>query len=1109
MERTQRQKQIKAMRKFEKPGDASFRSFIEENLDEEDGDDRALKERILSFFGRNLEGLKRLHLYLVNEYAPDHDNIQSSGYQVDRLARVLIQAQSEVDSYITSTPSVDHADQTPLYDVFIESLLEEVLEETVSGERDNALTAFEAGYKDVGRCKEIKCIDEAFYALEIDEREEGAELDFDEGLREEVMRDLEQVEDPFKVEHAFDGEASELSEELVRKQLEVFRLQNEQFSEMRAKESSIQIKDYQANFRKIELLVNQAQDKERQIAQRIKDEEKLQRLHQLQKAQLEISRQQQEQAAGESKGPNPQDEADDLAQMIGKTPAQPQLAPVRGEGVAKRQALPTSSIYANLTRMEQLQALKDQDPQDAREESMSSSMSQMDDSEYQVGGPEQPEVFAVEDTEPLEDFDVVLPEANRAMTFPFELDVFQKRAILRLEQGDCVFIAAHTSAGKTVVAEYAIALSFKNMTKTIFTAPIKALSNQKFKDFKHKFEDVGITTGDVTINRDATCVIMTTEILRDITYKDVEFLKDVEWVIFDEVHYVNDAERGSVWEEVIVKLPDHIGIVMLSATFSNYFEFADWVGRTKNKRVYVQQTLKRPVPLEHHFIHQQNLSLVKLGEAPLNQQAVSTALAKYQQHRRAEMQQKNNKGGNPGKNIDIKAKQELAKKAGIDKQIAKGMGKEGGQGPNSQRKGASKYEHFFKNMKKVKAMNLLPCIVFFFSRAAVEELAFEADVEMDFIGDRERKEIKQFKKKALGRLEGTDRELPQVKKLEKLLEKGIGFHHAGMIPLLKEVVEILFTEGLLKVVFATSTFAIGLNMPARSVIFTQTMKFNKEARGQVPLDSMEYLQMAGRAGRRGQDDKGISLICLDHNFGFVPKLPDFEKMFSVDSKDVASQLKVTYKTNLNNCEGHDINALISSSFYQNASEQKKIQAMRGQQRLGARLRILQGLDCQCDSPDGIRRFFADFKQLQELNVSIQEGTKLKPIVFHICEVFTAELLLAKVIVLNHNQSQTLITGEVSQEYFTCLVLENRDDGHPLIPFEENKAFEEQLQMYVRRMKSRPLVSGYRHQIVQVRRGCFVRFFKNRVGGNGELQLLRMSKTGAFTLNQKDLRQMAE
>ena len=202
--------------------------------------------------------------------------------------------------------------------------------------------------------------------------------------------------------------------------------------------------------------------------------------------------------------------------------------------------------------------------------------------------------------------------------YPFELDVFQKRAVYRLEEGACVFVAAHTSAGKTVVAEYAIALSFKHMTKTVYTSPIKALSNQKFRDFKQKFDDVGILTGDVSINKEATCVIMTTEVLQNQVYADNDYLQDVEWVIFDEVHYIDDPERGSVWEEVIMKLPDHISIVMLSATFANYLEFTEWVGRTKKKKVYVQCTYQRPVPLEHFMIHSEKQTSIKRGENDLD-----------------------------------------------------------------------------------------------------------------------------------------------------------------------------------------------------------------------------------------------------------------------------------------------------------------------------------------------------------------------------------------------------------------------------------------------------------------------------------------------------------
>ena len=206
-----------------------------------------------------------------------------------------------------------------------------------------------------------------------------------------------------------------------------------------------------------------------------------------------------------------------------------------------------------------------------------------------------------------------VPEPAHA--FPFELDTFQKEAIYRLERNECVFVAAHTSAGKTVVAEYAFALATKHCTRAIYTSPIKTISNQKFRDFGKQF-DVGLLTGDVSIKADAPCLIMTTEILRSMLYRGADLIRDVEWVIFDEVHYVNDAERGVVWEEVIIMLPAHVGLVLLSATVPNVWEFADWVGRTKRKKVFVTGTTRRPVPLEHmlYFGGDKEEDFYKIGE---------------------------------------------------------------------------------------------------------------------------------------------------------------------------------------------------------------------------------------------------------------------------------------------------------------------------------------------------------------------------------------------------------------------------------------------------------------------------------------------------------------
>lgn len=188
-----------------------------------------------------------------------------------------------------------------------------------------------------------------------------------------------------------------------------------------------------------------------------------------------------------------------------------------------------------------------------------------------------------------------------AMEYKFELDIFQMQAILQLEQHNHVFVAAHTSSGKTVVAEYAIALSQKHMTRTIYTSPIKALSNQKYRDFKNTFNDVGLITGDFQINPTASCLILTTEILRSMLYCGSEITRDLEFVIFDEVHYINDKERGHVWEQVLILLPAHVCVVLLSATVPNTIEFADWLGSTYQKKVYVVSTSERPVPLQHYL----------------------------------------------------------------------------------------------------------------------------------------------------------------------------------------------------------------------------------------------------------------------------------------------------------------------------------------------------------------------------------------------------------------------------------------------------------------------------------------------------------------------------
>ena len=258
--------------------------------------------------------------------------------------------------------------------------------------------------------------------------------------------------------------------------------------------------------------------------------------------------------------------------------------------------------------------------------------------------------WAVTDYIPLTntaDFHTLLP--NPALTFPFELDDFQKQAVLRLERSECVFLAAHTSAGKTVCAEYAIALAKKHCTRAIYTSPIKALSNQKYRDFRNKFgEDVGLITGDMQIGADGSCLIMTTEILRSMLYRGADLIRDIEWVIFDEVHYINDSERGVVWEEVIIMLPDYVNLIFLSATTPNTIEFSEWIGRTKRKPVHVIRTNYRPVPLSHHLWAGHKLNKImegKSGFLPKGYSEATKALLPASAREAAEKAKKNGKKG--------------------------------------------------------------------------------------------------------------------------------------------------------------------------------------------------------------------------------------------------------------------------------------------------------------------------------------------------------------------------------------------------------------------------------------------------------------------------------
>ncbi|KAF7551990.1 hypothetical protein G7Z17_g4630 [Cylindrodendrum hubeiense] len=419
-----------------------------------------------------------------------------------------------------------------------------------------------------------------------------------------------------------------------------------------------------------------------------------------------------------------------------------------------------------------------------------------------------------------------------ARTYSFKLDPFQSLSVASIERDESVLVSAHTSAGKTVVAEYAIAQCLKRNQRVIYTSPIKALSNQKYRDFEAIFGDVGLMTGDVTINPTASCLVMTTEILRSMLYRGSEIMREVAWVVFDEIHYMRDKIRGVVWEETIIMLPDKVRYVFLSATIPNAFQFAEWIAKIHHQACHVVYTDFRPTPLQNYFFPSGGTGarLVVDEKSNFNEQNFNLVMQEVEEK----------KGADPA---DVNAKM---KGKGKNKKTNKG--------------GADSGSDIHKIIRMTIKKKFNPVIVFNFSKRECENMAMNIS-SLSFNDDSEKAMVRKVFSSAIESLSEQDRDLPQIVHLLPLLERGIGVHHSGLLPILKETIEILFQESLIKVLFATETFSIGLNMPAKTVVFTQVTKWDGIKRR--PLTSSEYIQMAGRAGRRGLDARGIVIMMID------------------------------------------------------------------------------------------------------------------------------------------------------------------------------------------------------------------------------------------------------
>jgi ATP-dependent RNA helicase DOB1 len=370
-----------------------------------------------------------------------------------------------------------------------------------------------------------------------------------------------------------------------------------------------------------------------------------------------------------------------------------------------------------------------------------------------------------------------------AKTYPFELDPFQKQAIAYVDREESVLVAAHTSAGKTAVAEYAIAKSLQQGQRVVYTSPIKALSNQKFRDLQEEFgsDQVGLMTGDITINPQAVALVMTTEILRSMLYRGSEIMREVAWVIYDEVHYMRDSERGVVWEESIILLPHKVKFVFLSATIPNAEQFADWIVEIHHQPCHVVYTNYRPVPLQHYVFPNggDGLHLVVDERGKFREANFQKAMATLQ-----------------SSTVDGAAAEAM---------LNSGNGKKRGRPSGGKKKGGGQFADLQRIVKLIMDRNLNPVIVFSFSKKDCEKYALALNRE-DYTDDTEKSLITEVYKNAIESLGEDDRKLPQVEALLPLLKRGIGIHHGGLLPILKEIVEILFAEGLIKVLFATETF---------------------------------------------------------------------------------------------------------------------------------------------------------------------------------------------------------------------------------------------------------------------------------------------------------------
>ena len=497
-----------------------------------------------------------------------------------------------------------------------------------------------------------------------------------------------------------------------------------------------------------------------------------------------------------------------------------------------------------------------------------------------------------------------------------QLDRFQEEAIAAINRDTSVIVTAPTGAGKTVIAEYAVEKCLQENRRVIYTAPIKALSNQKYRDFYAEYgEKIGIVTGDVVLNPYAQVLLMTTEIFRNTIFDDIERLRDVSYVIFDEIHYINDIERGTVWEESLIFAPQHIKFVCLSATIPNIKPFTEWMQSVRDIDIEIVEELERPVPLKHHLY---------FTDYGIGNTAHITPLRKRAQHdtkkRKGELFENSTPPAFPPGFVETRLIPHLRK----EKQF--------------------------------------PCLYFCFSRRGCEENAKSLALgsQLQLLNKKQTALIlKQFDELCL---QFDIVEEKKIAEFRKLVRCGIAYHHAGMLPTLKEVVERLFTSGLIQLLFTTETFAVGINMPACSVVFDGLRKF--DGLGFRHLKAREYHQMSGRAGRRGIDTIGYVYAQI------MPAYADFNEIRGVVSdkiESIESQFNLSYSSILNLYEkyGDDIYDVYTMSL---SNHQNRVRVVKLNEQIEDKTEKLQTLpkpECIHEGIDGSVQIEKHYRQKRQ------------------------------------------------------------------------------------------------------------------------------------------------